>query len=83
MCEERMLFNAPFAERVGWAKLSNFKLVFIGKFLSLSILSNTHKLRAKIVLIQKIFMTAVMTGVLIPGVGTCPGLPGPEFRAPD
>ena len=31
MCEERMLFNAPFAERVGWAKLSNFKLVFIEK----------------------------------------------------
>ena len=30
--EERMLLNAPFAERVGWAKLTNFKLVFIGNF---------------------------------------------------
>ena len=32
MCGERMLFNAPYVEKVGWAKLSNFKLAFIGKF---------------------------------------------------
>ena len=32
MCRERFMLNVPGAESVGWARLSGYKLVFIGEF---------------------------------------------------